>query len=468
MLDPATATRSARLVEAYQSYRQIEIQKGEFRASYLLTFVLVTLLVLLGSSWMGLFLARRMVTPLQALGEAFRKVSSGELEQRIEVPADDEMREVVDSFHRMTDELARSRAEIERANQESQVLIRSLDAERARVAAILDNLAAGVVVLDLQGRAVSANDAALHMLRIGSSELVGKTLAEAFENDPRAPLAAAAASPETTQVSFPVGGLWRTFEISSTEPPGAGRILVIDDLTEHLRAQKLATWTEAARRVAHEIKNPLTPIRLAAERLLVRQRQEGEVPAELVERSSEIIVREVATMQALVDEFARFARMPGPAFAATRLDELLEEVLGLYRGLKPGVQVTGGVDPDVGECWLDAEQIRRVLINLLDNAVEATEAPGEIAATVARRGDRIEIVVADSGRGIPLEDRDKLFLPYFSRKGRGSGMGLAIVDRIVADHDGEIAVEPNSPKGTRFRVTLPARRAAIAASRAGG
>ena len=473
LLDAETAQRSARLVEAYQSYRQMEIQKGEFKSSYVLTFVLVTLLLLLGSSWMGLFLARRMVTPLQALGEAFRRVSSGELDQRIEVPADDEMREVVDSFHRMTDELARSRAEIERSTREMQLVNRelqqanrSLDEERTRVAAILDNLAAGVIVLGSDGRAVQANGAALRLLSVSAAQLVGNTLEEAFRGDSRAPLAAALESAdaghEPVQVSFPVAGAWRTFELTGTEArlPGADqreRVVVIDDLTELLRAQKLATWTEAARRVAHEIKNPLTPIRLAAERLLARQR-EGSLPPELVERSVEIVVREVGTMQALVDEFSRFARMPGPAFSATRLDALVAEVLSLYQSLKAGVEVSGAVAPDVGEVWLDPEQIRRVLINLLDNAVEATEAPGGVEVNVARRGERIEIAVADTGRGIAPEDREKLFLPYFSRKGRGSGMGLAIVDRIVADHDGEIAVEENSPRGTIFRVALPARR----------
>jgi two-component system nitrogen regulation sensor histidine kinase NtrY len=462
LLDAATAHRSARLVEAYQSYRQIEIQKGEFKASYLLTFVLVTLLVLLGASWMGLFLARRLVTPLQALGEAFRRVSSGQLDQRIEVPADDEMREVVDSFHRMTDELAKSRAEIERSNRDLAQLARSLDEERARISAILDNLATGVVVLDARGRARSANRAALRMLRLAPGELSGRTLAESFAGDPRAPLAAAvdeAARGAPVEVSFPVGGSWRTFELSVTQPPESGeRVVVIDEVTELLRTQKLATWTEAARRVAHEIKNPLTPIRLAAERLLARQKGDEEAPRELVERAAEIVVREVATMQALVDEFARFARMPGPTFAATRLGELVEEVLALYRNLKPGVEVAGTVDPEVGQVWLDREQIRRVLINLLDNAVEATDPPGAIGVSVARQGERVEVAVADSGGGIPPEDRDKLFLPYFSRKGRGSGMGLAIVHRIVVDHDGAIAVEENRPRGTIFRVTLPARR----------
>ena len=471
VLDPLTTSRSEQLIESFQTYRQLEIQRGDFKASYLLMFVLVTLLILLASSWMGLYLARRLVAPLEALGAAFQRVSSGDLEHRIEVPADDEMRLVVDSFHRMTDELRASRGAIEHSNRELLHANRMLDAERAQVAAVLENLAAGVIALDPEGRVMTVNSAAMQMLKVRASDLLHKTLDEAFAGDARAPLArlvaaGAAGSGERggAALSFPVAGIWRTFEARLTELPAgeperAGRVLVLDDLTELLRAQKLATWTEAARRVAHEIKNPLTPIRLAAERLRERHRSGGATDGELLEQSVDVIVREVASMQTLVDEFSRFARMPAPTFAATRFEPLLEETLALYRELKPGVAVRGEVALGVGEVWVDPEQIRRVLINLLDNAVEATEPPGEIAVAVGRRGERLELTVADTGRGIPPEDRDKLFQPFFSRKGRGSGMGLAIVQRIVGDHDGAIAVEENFPRGTVFRISLPARGA---------
>jgi two-component system nitrogen regulation sensor histidine kinase NtrY len=307
------------------------------------------------------------------------------------------------------------------------------------------------------------------MLHVRATDLAGATLGEAFAGDPREPLARLVERGPTRDggaetLSFPVAGTWRSFEVRMTDlPPAetgrAGRVLVFDDLTELIRAQKLATWTEAARRVAHEIKNPLTPIRLAAERLRARHRAGDEDTGELVERAVDIIVREVANMQSLVDEFAGFARMPGPSYSATRFAPLLDDVLALYRELKSGVEVRGAVEPEIGEAWVDPEQIRRVLINLLDNAVEATEAPGEVSVAIRRRDERIEIAVADTGRGIPAEDRDKLFLPYFSRKGRGSGMGLAIVQRIVADHDGTIVIEDNQPRGTVFRVSLPARGA---------
>jgi len=466
MLDPLTATRSEQLVEAFQSYRQIEVQKGEFRASYLLMFVLVTLLILLASSWMGLFLARRLMAPLQALGEGLRRVSSGDLEHRIEEPADDEMAVVVDAFHRMTDELRSSRTALEASNRDLVDANRALDAERAQIAALVENLAAGVVALDEEARVTSANGAALQMLRARRDALAGSTLAEVFPDDPRSELArfvarsiAAGEERSTEQLSFPVGDTWRSFEARLTRLPAGGSVLVLDDLTELIRAQKMATWTEAARRVAHEIKNPLTPIRLAAERLRSKTVSVDPEVATLVERSVDIIVREVGNMQTLVDEFSRFAKMPGPNFAATRFEPMVADVLDLYRDLKSGVSVRGRVDPEVGEVWVDSEQIRRVMINLLDNAVEASDAPGRVELTVARHGDEIEIVIADQGHGIPEADRGRLFLPYFSRKGRGSGLGLAIVQRIVADHDGRIDVQENEPRGTVMRVRLPARGA---------
>jgi two-component system nitrogen regulation sensor histidine kinase NtrY len=469
LLDPATATRSEKLIRAYQSYRQLEVQKGEFKTSYLLTFILVTLLILLASSWMGLFLARRLMAPVQAFAEAMRHVSSGDLDQRIEVPADDEMAVVVDSFHRMTEELSRSRQLIETRNRELTRANRVLADERALVSAMLESLAAGVIAVDGSGRLLTVNSAALQMLRLRGEELPGRTLRDVLADDVRAPLAdlveaAGAEGRTTSQVSFPVGDTWRTFEVKISPLPGppdepSGHVVVVEDLTELIRAQKLATWTEAARRVAHEIKNPLTPIRLSAERLRERHRQGDLDEGSLVEDAVNIIVREVGNMQHLVDEFSRFARMPGPQLAATDFGPLVGDVVALYRDVKPGVDVVARVAEGMGGIWVDPELIRRILINLLDNAVEATDPPGEVGVTVRRDGETVEILVADSGRGIRPEDRDRLFLPFFSRKGRGSGLGLAIVHRVVTDHDGDIRVEDNQPRGTVFRIRLPARGA---------
>ena len=341
LLDPVVAEQTDQLVRDFQSYRQLEVQKDDLRASHILLFIMVTLLVLLGSSWAGLYLARQVTVPIQALAEGTRAISGGDLGHRVVVEADDELGVLVDSFNRMTAELASNKEALERS----------------------------------------------------SRELV--------------------------------------------------------------EAQRLAAWNEAARRIAHEIKNPLTPIRLSAERLLRKHQQHDPELGKAVEEGVEIIVREVVTLQGMVDEFSRYARMPRPQPAPVDLSRLVGDTLSLYRDLKPGVAVEGDVEEAASPAMLDAEQMRRALINLLDNAVEATEAPGRVTVSATRDNSHLRIKVADTGRGIPPESREKLFLPYYSTKGRGTGLGLAIVHRIVTDHQGTIRVEDNVPKGTVFTVELP-------------
>ncbi|HVF58682.1 MAG TPA: ATP-binding protein [Thermoanaerobaculia bacterium] len=341
VLEPALAGRAEALMQGEQSFRQLEVQKDDLRASHFLIFLMMTLLILLASSWVGLYLARRVTVPILALAEGTRRISGGELSHRVDVEADDELGVLVSSFNRMTAELEASRALLER----------------------------------------------------------------------------------------------RTEEL--------------------LEARQLAAWNEAARRLAHEIKNPLTPIRLAAERVLRKQRAADPGLGAAIEEGVEVIVREVGAMQAMVDEFSRYARMPRPRPVRVDLGKLVDETLHLYRGVKPGVAVEGAVAPELGEVWLDPEQIKRALINLLDNAVEATPPPGRVELRAAAADGHLEIRVADTGPGIPPEAKEKLFLPYYSTKGRGTGLGLSIVHRIVTDHQGTIRVEDNRPQGAVFTIELP-------------
>ena len=244
-------------------------------------------------------------------------------------------------------------------------------------------------------------------------------------------------------------------DAAGPDAAATGRVVVLEDLTELIKAQTLAAWSEAARRIAHEIKNPLTPIKLSAERVLRKYRQGDPDLGAALEQGVELITREVGSMQAMVDEFSRYARMPRPRPVQVDLGRLVEETLHLYRDIKPGVEIDGAVAPAVREAWIDADQVKQVLINLLDNAIDATEPPGRVTVTADRADGHLEIHVADSGRGIPAEAREKLFLPHFSTKGRGTGLGLAIVHRIVTDHHGTIRVEDNHPHGTIFTVELP-------------
>jgi two-component system nitrogen regulation sensor histidine kinase NtrY len=236
-----------------------------------------------------------------------------------------------------------------------------------------------------------------------------------------------------------------------------GLVLVIDDVTPLIRAQKVAAWREVARRLAHEIKNPLTPIQLCAERLTRHFTSAPEPTRALVDECTNTIVGEVESLKALVDEFSQFARMPAPKTVPTDLQSLLSDTLALYNGLLGDVRIERRFAADLPLVRVDNEQLRRVMINLVDNAVEAMNRKGTIVIEMQHDpGARVSrIVVADDGPGIPAAEREKLFLPYYSTKRRGSGLGLAIVRRIVAEHGGSIEVGDNAPHGTKFTIELP-------------
>jgi len=465
------------LVEAHLRHRQVVVQKEPLEASHLLLFLLVTLLILLSSSWVGLYLARRVTVPIQALAEGTERVGRGELDHRVEVEADDELGVLVRSFNRMTGEIKRNREVIERSNQELVEANVRLAEERALAAAVIDNVAAGVLASDREGRIVTCNGAALAMLRQSADEVAGRRAHDAWSDPERTQLAelldpsgdggdetdtTADRGRVTRELHLMLEGEWKSFEVKVTPmvtPNGRlrGRVMVLEDLTQLIKAQQLAAWNEAARRIAHEIKNPLTPIRLSAERILQKYRRDDPDLGEALEAGIEILLREVEAMQAMVDEFSRYARMPRPQPQKVDLAGLIRETLRLYRGLKPGVQVESDIGEGTDELMADPEQLKRALINLLDNAIEATEAPGEVRVVVETRDGHVELHVSDTGEGIPAEAKDKLFLPYFSTKGRGTGLGLAIVHRIVSDHRGRIRVEDNRPRGTVFTVELPMR-----------
>jgi two-component system nitrogen regulation sensor histidine kinase NtrY len=476
LLDPQVVALADDLVQGHQRHEKLVAQKEGVKASHLLLFLLATLLILLASSWVGLYFARRITVPIQALVEGTERISEGDLDHRVDVDADDELGALVGSFNRMTGELRRNREVIERSNRELKEANARLAEERALITAVVDNVAAGVIAFDGDGRILTCNEAALRMLRQRRQEVVGRLATEAWSDPERGKLtdlleSVASRRPGgrggavVREVQLVLGGEWKSFEVKVTPMPPAGRpadepsgrVMVLEDLSELIRAQQLAAWNDAARRIAHEIKNPLTPIRLAAERILQKHRRGDPDLGEAVETGIEVLLREVGAMQAMVDEFSRFARMPRPHPTRMDLGSLVEETAPLYQELKPGVEVATRVEPGVEELMADPEQLKRVLVNLIENALEATEAPGTVTVSAAADDGHAELTVTDTGRGIPDADKDKLFLPYFSTKGRGTGLGLAIAHRIVSDHRGTIRVEDNLPRGTVITVELPLR-----------
>jgi two-component system nitrogen regulation sensor histidine kinase NtrY len=306
---------------------------------------------------------------------------------------------------------------------------------------------------------LSVNRAALNMLQIDAP--AARTPLDDVLTRDLSPLLEAlreltSRGPSHREVTLIRGGELRYLELS-VAPLGtgdAGWVLALEDSTQLVQAQKLAAWSEAARRIAHEIKNPLTPIQLSAERIARKFRNEDTDTPQAIAEGTQTIVSEVATLKKMVDEFSRFARMPAVHMRHAQLAEILTRAASLYRDVKPGVTISVSVAEDI-ELLVDPEQISRAVGNLLKNAVEATES-GEIRVSARKAVSRVIIEVADPGRGVPDADKDKLFLPYFSTKGRGTGLGLAIVHRIVNDHDGRISVHDNHPRGTRFEIELPA------------
>lgn len=457
-IPPELAEPSAQLIQAHQGYRQIEVQKGDIKATYRLLFLLVTLVVLLATSWVGFFIARRITVPIEAVAEATRRLSEGDLDYVVEVPADDELGVLVQSFNRMTQDLRRNEGELISTNTR-------LDDERALVAAVLDNVAAGVVSVDEQRRVLTCNRAAVKMLQ-HEAPPIGKPIPEVWSDPARIQLAelldqATGDSRRLTRtLRLFLGGQWKTFEVKvramrQAKGQARGRVMVLEDLTELMDAQQRAAWNEAARRVAHEIKNPLTPIRLSAERILKRYQKGDDKLGEAIVSGVGMIRHEVDSLRQMVDEFSRFARMRPPHLRPTNVDRLVAETLQLYAGLKRDVDVTGKVAPRTGDAVIDRAQIKQVLINLIDNAMEAIKPPGEIRVSVEKTNGALKIDVADTGPGIPPEARDKLFMPHFSTKGRGTGLGLSIVHRIVSEHHGSVGVEDNEPHGTIFSLEIP-------------
>jgi two-component system nitrogen regulation sensor histidine kinase NtrY len=463
------ADRSRRMTRAYEDYTQLRVLKQPLAGVYVSFFVMVTLLILVGSTWMGLYLAKRITRPVQMLSEAAREIGAGHYDHRIEHAATDEFGSMVDAFNAMAGELASSRRRLERASLELERKHEEGEGRRRYIEAILERIATGVVSIDRSGRIGTINPAALRLLEVEPSS-VGRAAVDVFAREDLAPInevlaqaARARMDSFAQEVALVRDGRERHVAAVATRVAGSdgsfdGTVLVVDDVTPLIRAQKVAAWREVARRLAHEIKNPLTPIQLSAERL---RRKLGDLdPAvhDLVQECTSTIIGEVESLKGLVDEFSQFARMPAPRAVPTDLHGLLQETLALYDGLFGSVVIERRFDPAVAQVRVDAEQFKRVVINLVDNAIEAMNRDGTIVVETSRdtANSVVRLVVADTGPGIPEAERDKLFLPYYSTKGRGSGLGLAIVRRIIAEHGGSVEVADNVPHGTRFTIELPA------------
>ncbi|MDP1569532.1 MAG: ATP-binding protein [Vicinamibacterales bacterium] len=466
-LSGGLAERSRLMTKAYEDYTQLRVLKQPLAGVYLSFFLMVTLMILVGSTWMGLYLAKRITRPVQMLSVAAREIGAGHLDHRIEHEATDEFGSMIEAFNGMASELASSRRRLERATVTLEQKHQEVEGRRRYIETILERIGTGVISIDAAGRLSTLNSAALTMLSL-ARDVAGQSAVEVFAREDLRPVAAvldaAARGREDAvaqELTLVIAGREVTLAAGATRLQGGdgfeGTVLVLDDVTPLIRAQKVAAWREVARRLAHEIKNPLTPIQLSAERMRRKLDETGPAVRDLVDECTKTIIGEVDSLKGLVDEFSQFARMPAPRAVLSDMHALLDDTVALYDGLFADVRFARQYAEGMPSIRLDPEQIRRVIINLVDNAIEAMDRRGTIVLETAHdAAHRVcRIVVADNGPGIPASERDKLFLPYYSTKGRGSGLGLAIVRRIVAEHGGSIEVSDNQPQGTRFTVELP-------------
>ncbi len=470
---PAEFSRTMAQIEASQQhYLELAQQRKLVRRTYMGVLLLLTVLVLFAATWLALFLSKFVTRPVAALAEGTTEISRGRFDYRISLDTGDELGKLVQSFNRMAAELEGSRRQIEASSHELADANAALEQRRRHMETILESIPTGVLSLDAERRVTHANNAFKRILwPDGNGSHEGARLEDIFPQEVMQEMRhllrkADRMGSTTSQLEIPFQRQQLNVAVTTASLQHDGRrqgyVLVFEDLSDLLKAQKQAAWREVARRVAHEIKNPLTPIALSAERIR-RHLERGAPPdpqsLEVIKGCAETIGGAVETVRTLVDEFSTLARFPQAQPQPEDINSIVEAALAMFNGRLDGIRVETQLAPDLPKVMADAEAIKRAIANLVDNAAEAMQdsliREVEISTSLAGARDAIEIVVADTGHGVTPELKEKLFMPYFSTKKRGTGLGLAIVSRIVEDHRGTIRVEENKPLGARFIVELP-------------
>jgi two-component system nitrogen regulation sensor histidine kinase NtrY len=484
-LPPRFAETARQIQESQKRYIELAGKRKLFRRTYIGYLLLLTVVVLFASTWLALLLSKLVNRPVAALAAGTEAISKGQLNYRVDIRATDELAELVQSFNSMAEQLESSRRQIEASNRDVGAANEALESRRRYIETVLESIPTGVISIDGSRRVTLANAAFSRMFYLERSEfvspsdLVNLPLREVLPADVLADLepllrradrmGITAANMELilprTKLNVAV-----TVSALSHAAEGLGYVVVFEDLSDLLRAQKQAAWREVARRVAHEIKNPLTPIALSAERIhrhLTRGTAPDAASIEVIRTCAETIGNAVETVRTLVDEFSALARFPASRPQPASLNMLVEGALMMFEGRLEGVRVRTELAHDLPAVLADPEAIKRAVANLVDNAAEAMQNAvlKEITVSTALVASReaIELVVSDTGQGVSRDVKERLFLPYFSTKRRGTGLGLAIVSRIVEDHHGSIRVEENKPFGSRFVIELPVAMETVSA-----
>ena len=456
---------------SYEQYKETKLLKNKIKKGYVAVLLLIALVIVFLATWFGFRLARGITVPIQELAQATSRVADGDLTVQIEQLGDDEIGSLVKAFNQMTDDLRKGQEEIRKANQDLQATYAEIDQRRRYMETVLKNVTAGVISVDQDGFISTINKSAENLLKIQPGQIVGRSfwdvvsvehlpMVKEFLKD----LKLSGKDSIRKQVTIPVQENRVTFLFNITtlrdeNQEFLGTVVVFDDLTHIIKAQRMAAWREVARRIAHEIKNPLTPIQLSAQRLRRRYLDRFSDDDKVFDECTRMIVTQVDELKNLVNEFSNFARMPAGNPTLNNLNELISETLILYQEGHKDIRFIFEPGREIPPFSLDREQIKRVLINLFENAISAVL--GVVSPTITVETSynsslqMVTFAVVDNGCGIHPDDKPRLFEPYFSTKKTGSGLGLAIVSTIVSDHHGYIRVKDNPPQGSKFIVELP-------------
>jgi two-component system nitrogen regulation sensor histidine kinase NtrY len=455
--------------QAFVDYRHSKILQKPLTTNYLIILLLITLVIIFSATWFGFRLAKELTVPIMELAEGTRRVASGDLDFRIGVDAEDEIGTLLSAFNKMTHDLKTSKGQIEDSTLALQRTNLELERRRKYMEIVLENVAAGVIAFDKQGKITTINKSAEKMLDLRAEDILGKNYRTVLQPEYRKIARELIKEINTSRSESIQKNMEITLEdklltvlasvniLRDERGEYLGMVAVFDDLTHLIKMQRLSAWREVARRIAHEIKNPLTPIQLSAQRIYKKYRSKIGKDAGVFEECTNTIIHQVTELKNLVNEFSNFARMPAVTPRPNDLNEIISSSLILFKEAHRDIRFHFSPAPDLPVFKLDRDQIKRVFINILDNAVAAVDGDGVIEIEVKYDSalQMVTLEVRDNGCGIPDEDKTKLFEPYFSTKQAGTGLGLAIVNAIISDHNGYIRVRDNHPKGTKFIIDLP-------------
>jgi two-component system nitrogen regulation sensor histidine kinase NtrY len=459
----------------FASYKQQKLLKNPVKASYFTILLLVTMVIIFFAIWIGRYVAKEITGPIHELAEGTYAVASGNLDYRIDLESKDEIGLLVKSFNRMTEDLKASKSRLEEANLDLRGKNIELDQRRRYVEIVLGNVPAGVISIDKAGRITAINKVAEEMLGVEDKTVLEKAYKDVLRQSEREMLR----DMIKEMNDLGVEALERQIMVQLREKTITvlvnltvlkdergnylGVVAVLDDLTHLLKTQRMAAWKEVARRIAHEVKNPLTPIQLSAQRLRKKYMEKFSDDGKVFDECTNTIIRQVEELKTLVNEFSNFARMPSAEPTPNDLNIIVKETMALYESGHRNIVFHQILDKALPIVEVDRDQMKRALINLIDNSITSMNGEGEIS--IETYFDRTlmiaRIEVADNGCGIPQEDKGRLFEPYFSTKKSGTGLGLTIVSNIVSDHNGYIRVKDNIPRGTSVIIELPVEGVAV-------